>query len=567
MKIFSQSTIGIFIMWLLIVPAGTIYIGLNYFPEELNWLTIFIIGLFGFLTVYFPLKRKGTPIFTAMWVTVPVFLLYGLFIEIIVMQIAVLGILFSPAVKSKRLYYFFFDSFWFFIMSIAGAMAFFIVGGEIGSIEFWPLLLAVFCYQFVHTTATRSIIKLYMAYSVIKSAIFTGNELINYGKIFILLPFSLTLYFLYQDIGVAAILLLAIPYFFLTYIVRMNSITEKVNANLQRAGAIGHEISGNLTVDKVIDQFVMKVSEMFNTEYAYLFDYQDGQLELLRSYENSGFVKTASDPLLPGLCIAEAALRQNKPIIYSRREQWEGVTDDYSVNQMQSILCVPISYNKKIVAVLLLASTRKNAFQEYQLKILDLLCSYFTVSLEKARYVQDIVVESNRCALTKLHNFGYLEKWLASDMSMIKDGLLDELSVVMLDIDHFKKINDTYGHQSGNDILCALADILREKLPKGSIVTRYGGEEFVYLLRGFRKEAALQFAEELRLQIEQAEFLVMPDLGMDKTMVSVRITASLGVASAPEDADDAQSILRNADRSLYLWAKQAGRNRVAGYVK
>ena len=234
---------------------------------------------------------------------------------------------------------------------------------------------------------------------------------------------------------------------------------------------------------------------------------------------------------------------------------------------MQSILCVPISCNQKIEAVLLLASTRKSAFKEYQLKILDFLCSYFTVSIEKARYVQKVIAESNICALTKLYNYRYLEERLYDDMGIVNDGLLDELSVVMLDIDHFKNVNDMYGHQSGNDVLTMLGEKLKDQLPKDSIVARYGGEEFVYLLRGVGKQEALVFAENIRLEIENTEFLVTPDLGMDKATIAVSITVSIGVASAREDADDAQSLLRKADRSLYLWAKQAGRNRVAGYVR
>lgn len=563
----KQSTVRIFLLWLLVVPMSMYYVVNHYVPLDFHWQMVVLYSLFGFFTVLFPIKHNGIPIFSAMWITVPAFLLHGLLIEVIVMQISIVAVLRLPQLKGRRLYCFFFNSFWFFIVSIVSAMIYFLAGGVIGSLSFWPLLLAVFCYQLVHTMMTRPIFRSFIHYTDLKSTFFVETPFISYGKIFVIVPLSLTLFYLYSYVGAVALFLLGIPYFFLTQIIRMNNLTEKINDDLQRAGIIGHEISGKVTVNDVVDEFVLKISEMFDTDYTYLLSCKDNALTLIRAYEVDDFVEVNLPILKPGDGVAGRVLMDEKPAFYAERDEFVDFAFSYINANSESILCVPILRNGKVEAVLLLASSRKNAFTRYQLKILDFLGSYFTVSIEKTKYLQDVVVESNRCALTKLYNYRYLEQTLTMMMKKINEGLIDELSVVMLDIDYFKKVNDTYGHQSGNDILMMLAEKLKVKVPEGSIIARYGGEEFIFLLNGIGKEGALVFAEELRVDIERSEFAVNPYLGDNQTAVVVRITVSVGVATAPEDAENAQTLLRNADRTLYLWAKQAGRNRVASYVK
>ena len=168
------------------------------------------------------------------------------------------------------------------------------------------------------------------------------------------------------------------------------------------------------------------------------------------------------------------------------------------------MLCIPLTHNNETKGILLLGSNRKAAFGDHQLKILDLLGSYYIVALEKARYVKDALQRSERCGLTKLYNYRYLEEKLHTEMDRMGMGDIDNLSVIMLDIDHFKRVNDTFGHQSGNDILYGFARLLEKHLPDNGTVGRYGGEEFVYILPGYSKEEAVEFAEQIRLLIQAA---------------------------------------------------------------
>ena len=567
MKVINGSTFRFLILWLFVVPPGLAFVLINYPPQQIDWIYTAIFIVFGFLTVYFPIKGNGRPIFLALWVTVPIFLMYGLFLEIIVMQISILALIFSFPSKLPTMQRFFINSLLFFLLSITAAFIFNVAGGEIGSLKFWPIILAVFCYQFFHTVLYKISLKLYANYQKLDSPFISKDSWVDYALILVLLPLSLTLYYLLQVVGVGAFFLLGVPFFFIALVVRLYNNSEEINEGLQQVGKIGHELSGLLSETDVIDQFVIKVSQMFDAEYTYLFDHQDGWLELVRTYEQEEFKNIEFAILSSGQGIAGMVLKLNKPMIFSRREEWEAISKTYSPDDMQSVLCVPISRNQKVVAVLLLASEKKSLFEEYQLEILDLLCSYFTVSVEKAKYMQEVVTKNERCALTELYNYRYLEERLSYEMDRLIRKEINDLSVVMLDIDHFKQVNDTYGHQSGNDILYMLARKLESALPDEGTVGRYGGEEFVYILPGISKAGAVEFAENLRSEIGGHDFTIVPDLLGDKRPLVVPITSSIGVSSAPADTDEAMTLLRNADRALYLGAKQAGRNRVAEYVK
>jgi diguanylate cyclase (GGDEF)-like protein len=128
---------------------------------------------------------------------------------------------------------------------------------------------------------------------------------------------------------------------------------------------------------------------------------------------------------------------------------------------------------------------------------------------------------------------------------------LQPLSVATLDLDHFKQVNDTYGHGRGDDVLAALGVVLRDNLRQSDFAGRFGGEEFVVLLPGTGIDAALVALEKVRLAIMK---ITLP--GVDRV-----ISASFGLAAVPDHAGDADGVLRAADRALYS-AKEQGRNRI-----
>jgi diguanylate cyclase (GGDEF)-like protein len=127
----------------------------------------------------------------------------------------------------------------------------------------------------------------------------------------------------------------------------------------------------------------------------------------------------------------------------------------------------------------------------------------------------------------------------------------DPLSVILLDLDHFKTINDTYGHDRGDEVLAAFGARLREVLRAGDFAGRSGGEEFVIFLPDTDRTGAVRLAEKLRSQMH----------GLTVRGVEETITASFGIACFPDDAVDGTTLLRSADRALYT-AKSRGRDRI-----
>ena len=129
------------------------------------------------------------------------------------------------------------------------------------------------------------------------------------------------------------------------------------------------------------------------------------------------------------------------------------------------------------------------------------------------------------------------------------------LSIVMADLDRFKNINDTYGHDAGDRVLREIGRFLQQNVRDVDIVARYGGEEFVIMIPEAAKEAAYCMSERLRKKFSKIKFGNLP-----------QITISLGIATYPFDGKQPEDLLRKADAAMYA-AKRAGRNQVAGYTR
>lgn len=154
--------------------------------------------------------------------------------------------------------------------------------------------------------------------------------------------------------------------------------------------------------------------------------------------------------------------------------------------------------------------------------------------------------------LTGLWNRCYLDQRLAAELSLIKRTGLP-FSCIMADVDHFKSVNDAYGHAFGDDALIAVSRVFTESTRGEDVVCRYGGEEFVLLLPGIDVDGAMILAERLREAVSQLTLL--------HSEQQVKLTCSFGVANVGRRDLDGASLVRLADEALYA-AKRSGRNRV-----
>ncbi len=159
--------------------------------------------------------------------------------------------------------------------------------------------------------------------------------------------------------------------------------------------------------------------------------------------------------------------------------------------------------------------------------------------------------------LTGLYNRRYLEEKLSHELIRAK-AYSRYLSIIMADIDYFKKINDTYGHKVGDEVLKGLALILKANIRGEDVVARYGGEEFVIVLPNVSKYDAYRIAERIRIEIEETSF---KEIGVPE-----KITVSFGISSFPDDGEEAIDLLKKADQALYQ-AKSLGRNRVEVFME
>lgn len=177
-------------------------------------------------------------------------------------------------------------------------------------------------------------------------------------------------------------------------------------------------------------------------------------------------------------------------------------------------------------------------------------------SLRTKRYHDLLATKARIDALTGLWNRGYLNSQLAIEISVLKrEG--KPISLVMVDIDHFKSINDTHGHPAGDSILQTVGDIFNQACRESDVVCRYGGEEFAVILRHTLTKDAVILAERLRREVESSIFKPGNE--------ELKITASFGITGSDNYPDatrlSADTLMETADRALYQ-AKTEGRNRV-----
>ncbi len=161
-------------------------------------------------------------------------------------------------------------------------------------------------------------------------------------------------------------------------------------------------------------------------------------------------------------------------------------------------------------------------------------------------------------ALTGAFNRRYMDQRLADEVASARRYGLP-LSVLLLDIDHFKRVNDTHGHPIGDEILVGIKRLLAERLRDSDVLTRYGGEEFLIIATHTHAQSACDLADRMRRHIESHVFRVH---GYAGKMAELHITVSIGVADLNESNSNAELLVRSADEQLYR-AKTAGRNRVA----
>jgi diguanylate cyclase (GGDEF)-like protein len=203
--------------------------------------------------------------------------------------------------------------------------------------------------------------------------------------------------------------------------------------------------------------------------------------------------------------------------------------------------------------VLRLDSARPGVYTQDDLRLLDILLDLITTAVTNGR----LFAQTQRLAVTDSLTGLSLRRPFVEQLTreLTRAGRSREpVSLLMVDVDHFKHYNDAFGHTTGDLVLKGVAEVLRTAAPPGAVVARYGGEEFAVLLPQLGREPAASVAEKIRHAVEQR--LRPLGQGMERP-----VTASIGLAAFPEDGQSELELVRRADQRLYA-AKRAGKNRV-----
>jgi diguanylate cyclase (GGDEF)-like protein len=240
---------------------------------------------------------------------------------------------------------------------------------------------------------------------------------------------------------------------------------------------------------------------------------------------------------LPGRDVKQV----EREVIFDEHTQLKG---------LHSLKIIPLRAGERILGTLVAAARRRHAFDEDSVRTLEVLAIQAAQSILRANLFEQTERLATTDGLTGLLNHRTFQT-RADEAVLLASRYKKKLSLILTDIDHFKSVNDTYGHPTGDQVLKGVARILRKTARDTDLVARYGGEEFCVLMPETDLAGAKVIAERIRKEVEAATF--------ESELGQLKVTISLGVATFPESAMAKQELVDKADQCLYF-AKNHGRN-------
>jgi two-component system, cell cycle response regulator len=219
--------------------------------------------------------------------------------------------------------------------------------------------------------------------------------------------------------------------------------------------------------------------------------------------------------------------------------------------KMPSLLVLPLVLHDRVLGTLILGAKRRHAFGDAVRPTLEVLASHLAVSLSNARMVHKLEQMATTDGLTGLFNKRAMLE-AATQKVLAAARFSRKLSVVIADIDLFKNVNDTHGHDVGDLVIKGLGEVLLRQKRSTDLVARFGGEEFIVLCEQTDEAGAMLLAERIREDLEKTTFHIPGS--------AVKVTCSLGTSTFPEAGRDWESLFKAADDALYA-SKRGGRNR------
>jgi diguanylate cyclase (GGDEF)-like protein len=316
------------------------------------------------------------------------------------------------------------------------------------------------------------------------------------------------------------------------------------------------ELSSSLTLESSVNSISDIIKKIVKTNFKIPLDDINFIIIFKREFEyyiagTFGFdeeaIKNAEKQVVASILRNVA---KNEDVLYLPK-----IADAASIGGMsfiKSVAYMPFYAEKKLLGVALISGIREDIFTERQIDSLRVLANQIAITMEKVHLYEEVQAMSVNDGLTGLTVHRHFQEKLELELKRTS-RYGGNLSVVMADIDFFKKINDTYGHLAGDFILKTIALIFKNHTAPTDIVARYGGEEFIIVYPETEKDMAHMKAVKIRKDIESYKFMFNNQ--------QIKVTMSMGVAGYPVDGTTRRSLIEKADQALYK-AKEEGRNRV-----
>ena len=324
-----------------------------------------------------------------------------------------------------------------------------------------------------------------------------------------------------------------------------------------RVPMIVRSLTGRLAITAIPPIAVRFMKEFFHASQVGFFAPSRGETPFTL-VEGVGFppnwkgkIRISPDDGVMGMALSNRVVTTKEDHL-SSKTQWPTGLNSLERNGIIPDLVAPVTMDSEIVGALVVVSSEIRLREEiaFASMMADLLGNAF----QHATTIETAEQSASIDPLTKVYSRGYFTQRFEAELRRARN-YSHPLTLLLFDIDHFKKVNDTYGHPAGDLILVKLGQVLADGIRSSDFAARYGGEEFTVVMTQADKEKAYTFAELLRSTVESTQFQIP---GQEHHL---KVTISGGVANFPQDGGSTTDLIRVADEALYQ-AKQSGRNRI-----
>lgn len=310
---------------------------------------------------------------------------------------------------------------------------------------------------------------------------------------------------------------------------------------------VARALTSTLELESILRTIMDQMAHFFGPETWSLMMVDDAREDLYYAISVGKNAEAAKDSRIPlGSGIAGWVASEGLPLIIpdvAADMRFSGYLKNHPEINLDSIACVPIRSGDKILGIIQLINYTLDRLTDNAISFLYVLSDYAAIAIQNARSVALIHELSITDDCSGLFNARHLYRLL--DEAVLTSGdSAGCFSLLFLDLDHFKQVNDTHGHLIGSALLGEVGAMLRSCLKEKDAAFRYGGDEFVVLFGGADKQTAIQATQEIFARLHDARFL-------ERQGLSLQVRASFGLATFPEDGNSVHSIIRSADDMMY----------------